>query len=66
MNKNEIIVLINLLQETENQIPDDQWDENHWKGFKAGIIESINFLTHSSFNYNINAKDIWENLKRRF
>jgi len=65
MDKEDTILLIKLLANTEFELPDDKWDEHHWKGFKAGIIASINKLTYSSFNYNCSAKEIFENLKRR-
>lgn len=50
------------LEVVEEQLPDDKWDEHHWKGVKTGLIRAISIITKKYLNYNLTAKEIKEML----
>jgi len=53
-------ILLEALIKAEADHPDDKWDEQCLKGFKAGIIESISRIIGKELNYNLTATEIKE------
>ena len=52
--------LLAALVKAEASKPDDQWDQHHLNGYKAGIIESISKLIDKELNYHLTSIEIKE------
>lgn len=58
INKKIINMILEKLEDFEKQLPDDQWDEQHWKGIRSGLIVAINRILGTDLNYNLTSKEI--------
>jgi len=58
---NRNLLTLNILTEferIEQQLPDDQWDEHHWKGVKSGLIRVLELIFCKKLNYNLNSQEL--------
>lgn len=59
-----IKLLIKDLEKVESQLPDDQWDEHHWQGVKAGLIRAISAVSGIELNYHLTSAEIKKQIKK--